>query len=166
VLAAEPVNLPTVVRLTVDEFAHDARLAGRSLVAESAPARIRGDLDAAGLALRNLVENALVHGVPGTRIRVGCGTSGGRAWLAVTDDGPGSDRDVASLTRRFVRGGHGEGAGLGLSIVETLARRMGARLKLASPPDGMAHGFEASLRWSAADTDDQVPRAQAERRSA
>ncbi|MDH5285550.1 MAG: HAMP domain-containing histidine kinase [Betaproteobacteria bacterium] len=165
-LAAEPVDLQTVVGLTVDEFARDSRLAGRSLVADCAPARIRGDLDAAGLALRNLVENALVHGVPGTRVRVGCGTSEGRAWLAVTDDGPGSDRDVASLTRRFVRGGHGEGAGLGLSIVETLARRMGARLTLASPPEGAARGFEAKLQWSREDTGDPVRRARTERRSA
>ena len=38
-------------------------------------------------------------------------------------------------------------AGLGLSIVDTLARRMGAKLVLVSPPDGRRNGLEARLVW-------------------
>ena len=50
---------------------------------------------------------------------------------------------------RFARGSGAaaSGAGLGLSIVDTLARRMGAKLVLSSPPEGRRNGFEARLVW-------------------
>ena len=112
--------------------------------------RVRGDLDAIGLALRNLVENALVHGVGGSFIRLACAGSRETVSLAVIDDGPGiSAKELPSLVKRFARGSAaaGSGAGLGLSIVETLARRMGAKLVLNSPPEGLRSGFEARLEW-------------------
>ncbi len=144
------VDLSGVARITVDEFRHSARLGARRIVAETAPAHVRGDLDAVGLAVRNLVENALVHGVDGKAIRVVVRKSGRSASIAVVDDGPGvSGDEIASLQKRFTRGtgARGSGAGLGLSIVDTLARRMGAKLVLRSPPEGQATGFEARLVW-------------------
>ena len=149
-LADQWVDLAQVVRLTIGEFERDPRLHGRRLVADIAPARVRGDLDAVGLAVRNLVENALVHGAGGQDIRLACRSTGDAAMLAVIDDGPGvSGENIRRLSKRFVRGAGaaGGGAGLGLSIVETLARRMGARLVLRSPPEGTSAGFEARLVW-------------------
>ena len=152
-LANDWVDLAQVTKLTIAEFERDARLAGRRIVAECGSARVRGDLDAVGLAVRNLLENALVHGAGGSFIRVACRS--GRGWnaIAVIDDGPGvKGIDVRRLTRRFTRAADAPpgGAGLGLSIVDTLARRMGARLELVSPPTGLARGFEARLVWDAA----------------
>lgn len=152
-LTREWVDLQRVVRLTVAEFRHDPRLAGRKLVAEAAPARVRGDVDAIGLALRNLVENALAHGVGGRLIRVSCASGADGCYLAVTDDGLGvTADDLPTLTERFTRGsrgtGAGQGAGLGLAIVAMLARRLGARLTLRSPPPAAATGFEARLYWA------------------
>jgi signal transduction histidine kinase len=59
--------------------------------------------------------------------------------------------EIPSLVKRFARGTRaaGSGAGLGLSIVETLARRMGATLTLRSPAEGLPRGFEARLAWAA-----------------
>lgn len=151
-LVSEWVDLDRVARLTVEEFRHDPRLAGRELAADVAAVRIRGDLDAVGLALRNLVENALAHGSGGHWVRISCRREQGSIVLSVTDDGPGvrSD-DLPALTQRFKRAGNtsGVGAGLGLAIVAMLARRMHARLSLRSPPPGQASGFEARLSWSA-----------------
>jgi signal transduction histidine kinase len=48
-----------------------------------------------------------------------------------------------------VRGAAQGGAGLSLSIVDTLARRMGAQLVLFSPPDGRRNGLEARIVWQA-----------------
>lgn len=144
------VDLARVVNLTVHEFESDRRLRGRSIVGESSPVRVHGDLDAVGLALRNLVENALVHGAGGTIVRVLCSNTLKGATLAVIDDGPGvPGEDLTRLAKRFARGAkaEGEGAGLGLAIVETLARRMGARLVLASPATGQRKGFEARIVW-------------------
>ncbi len=144
------VDLPTVVRLTADEFARDPRLQGRELRIQVAPARVRGDFDGVGLALRNLVENAIVHGEGATMIHLACRATNAGLILAVTDDGPGvACQQIPSLVKRFVRGAGapGSGAGLGLSIVDTLARRMGAALEFASPPPGQRSGLEARLTW-------------------
>ncbi len=149
-LADEWVDLSRIVRLTVDEFSRDPRLRGRRMVGEAAPVRVRGDLDAIGLAVRNLVENALVHGAGGTFVRLVCTGTKESVSLAVIDDGAGVDpTELPSVTKRFARGsGAAEsGAGLGLSIVDTLAKRMGATLVLVSPPEGRRNGFEARIVW-------------------
>lgn len=149
-LAEDSIDLAHVLKVTANEFARDPRLAGRTLAASGSPVRVHGDLDAIGLAVRNLVENALVHAVGSTRIQLRCGEIHGAAMLAVIDDGRGVPADeIASLARRFARGRNatGTGAGLGLSIVDTLARRMGARLVLRSPPASQAQGFEARIVW-------------------
>jgi two-component system, OmpR family, sensor kinase len=149
-LASERVDLAAVVKLTVGEFDRDPRLQGRRVVGATSSVRVRGDLDAVGLAVRNLVENAIVHGVGGTTIRVACSAKPGCAMLVVADDGPGvRATEVSSLVKRFARGrgASGSGAGLGLSIVDSLARRMGARLVLKSPAEGRDRGFEARLVW-------------------
>jgi len=148
------VDLADIVRLTVDEFERHPRLRGWRVVAEASPVRVRADLDAIGLAVRNLVENALLHGVGGTVVRLVCKRSGSGAMLAVIDEGPGVPGvDASSLIKRFARGSGavGSGAGLGLSIVDTLARRMGATLVLLSPAQGRPAGFEARLVWRSAE---------------
>jgi signal transduction histidine kinase len=85
-------------------------------------------------------------------IRVSSRREPGGIVLAVTDDGPGvrSD-DLPALTQRFKRAGNaaGVGSGLGLAIVAMLARRMHARLRLHSPAQGLAAGFESRLTWAA-----------------
>ena len=151
-LAEEWVDLAKVVQLTVGEFERNSRLRGRRIVGDASPARVHGDLDAVGLAVRNLVENALVHGAGGTVIRLVCRTTREATSIAVIDDGPGvKGAELSSLIKRFARGAgaEGSGAGLGLSIVETLARRMGAKLVLVSPLPGHRAGFEARLVWPA-----------------
>jgi len=149
-LADEWVDLAKVVYLTVGEFERNPRLRGRRIVVDAAPARVRADLDAVGLAVRNLVENALVHGAGGTVIRLVTSATRETTSIAVVDDGPGvKGADLRSLVKRFARGAGaaGSGAGLGLSIVDTLARRMGAKLVLQSPLEGQQSGFEARLVW-------------------
>jgi two-component system OmpR family sensor kinase len=151
-LANEWVDLGRVVQLTVDEFRRSPGLRGRRILADVTPVRVRGDFDAVGLALRNLVENAIVHGAGGTTIRVRCAATPEGAILTVVDDGPGvAGGELGSLVKRFARGKNAAagGAGLGLSIVNTLARRMGAKLDLRSPGEGQAAGFEARLAWPA-----------------
>jgi two-component system OmpR family sensor kinase len=151
-LTQDWVDLSHVARLVADEFARDSRLAGRQLVVQVSPVRVRGDLDAIGLALRNLVENAVVHATAATTIRVACGSGPDGAFVAVIDDGPGvGAEELPRLAKRFARGRQatGQGAGLGLSIVQPLARRLGATLALASPARGARSGFEARLTWPA-----------------
>jgi two-component system OmpR family sensor kinase len=67
--------------------------------------------------------------------------------LVVRDVGPGvSAEQLQSLHQRHVRHGSDRaGYGLGMSIVGTIVEKHGARLELASPPPGAAHGFEARI---------------------
>ncbi|MEX6507181.1 ATP-binding protein [Jiella sp. M17.18] len=83
-----------------------------------------------GLALRNLVENAVSHSPPGGTVNL-VRTEGG---IAVEDEGPGMpDAEIARATSRFFRGSNRTpvGSGLGLAIVEVCAEKLGGRLTLS-----------------------------------
>ena len=83
--------------------------------------------------LRNLLENAVKYaGVP-KRISLAVDTSGGSASVSVEDNGPGmSEADFHKAFAKFERLGRksGDGAGLGLSIVQEIARRQKLEIKL------------------------------------
>ena len=140
----EPVDLVQLAVLVIDDFAEAQRSGQLRLQVQGQPMSISGDVDALGIALRNLIDNALKHG--GDAATVTVRVEGQR--LSVHDDGPGVAPDlVAGLVRKFDRGAAGTataGSGLGLAMVHTVAMQSGARLTLRSPvADG--HGFSASL---------------------
>jgi two-component system, OmpR family, sensor kinase len=84
----------------------------------------------------NLLENALRHTPPGTRIRVATASDGAEATLTVEDDGPGVPPELTpTLFERFVRGAGDRGGsfGLGLAIVKAVAETHGGSVELQSP---------------------------------
>ncbi len=92
------------------------------------------DPDALGLLLRNLHENAVQHMGAGT-IRWFAESS---TSLVIEDEGPGiPEQELGLVRQRFYRGraAAGPGSGLGLTIADTAARRIGARLDLANRDD-------------------------------
>jgi len=144
----EPVDLALLARLVVDEFAdrrHGARL--RLEPADDA-AEVLGDPDALAIALRNLIDNALKHGGDAAQVRVSVDAGG----FAVVDDGPGvATADLARLVQPYERGrSSAEGSGLGLAMVDLIARQSGGRLELRSPLGDGGRGFEASLHLPSA----------------
>jgi signal transduction histidine kinase len=85
--------------------------------------------------MRILIDNALVHTPPGSRIVVTAARSDGQVRLAVRDDGEGID--PAALPRifePFFTGDDMQGSGLGLAIASELAERMAGRLAVHSEP--------------------------------
>ncbi|MCM5681219.1 ATP-binding protein [Schlegelella sp. S2-27] len=103
--------------------------------------------DAVRRLVLNLVVNAQRHGAP--PIEVATGTRGAETWLEVRDRGPGIAPEVAeTLKEPFARGdrarGGADGAGLGLAIVERIARMHGARLDLLPRSGG---GLVARVTW-------------------
>jgi len=102
---------------------------------------VHGDPNLLAQAIGNLVENAIkytpCHG--GVALRIGTDDRD-RIEISVTDNGPGiPDADKPRATERFYRGDRGadqEGIGLGLSVVEAIARLHGGNLAMTDNPTG------------------------------
>ena len=103
-------------------------------VAADGPCVAAVDPGRAARMLSNLVRNAVAHGDDGTEVVVGVGrASDGGVRMTVRDNGPDIPEELLPhVFERFVRGddarGDGAGAGLGLSIVEEIARAHGGRV--------------------------------------
>jgi two-component system OmpR family sensor kinase len=133
-------------RLVADDFA-EAQRSGRLLLQVDARLLpVRADIDALGIALRNLIDNALGRGGDNARVTVHIDGQ----TQPVGEDSPGVAIDrVADLVRKVARGGASfalTGSGLGLSRVDTIARQSGARWVLTSPL-AYGHGFSACRRF-------------------
>jgi signal transduction histidine kinase len=89
-------------------------------------------------ALMQLAQNAVQHTREGDEIGLGAFVSDQEARLWVRDTGPGIPFDKQErVYDRFYRADESrrsEGAGLGLSIVQAIARAHGGRLDLSSVP--------------------------------
>jgi two-component system sensor histidine kinase TctE len=93
--------------------------------ADTAALFVRGDAVLLGEALANLIDNAVKHGGPGlSRIVVSTRREGAFCEVHVRDDGKGIPADKVGLAfRRFSQLETGRGSGLGLSIVDEIARK-------------------------------------------
>jgi len=110
-------------------------------------------VDALGIVLGNLLENAIKYATPGSAVRVELRTSPTRIWIA-NDCEPLPVATLERLHERFYRARpDSHGAGLGLSIVRTLLTPMGIGLQLRSPATGSDRGFEAELTWTSSLSD-------------
>jgi two-component system phosphate regulon sensor histidine kinase PhoR len=90
------------------------------------------DADGVRRALLNLLDNAVKHGRQGGRIDVRAALEGESVNLAVADDGPGIERrDRRRVFGRFQRSAtEAAGTGLGLYVVDQVARAHGGRVEL------------------------------------
>ncbi|HVX83027.1 MAG TPA: ATP-binding protein [Devosiaceae bacterium] len=146
----EPAAVLPTVRLVLDELGAGAR--GRiDLRADTAAAAFLApiNVDALGIVLRNLIDNALAHSPAETPVVVEVTENS----VAVRNRGPALSPELMDRIRgRFERGATGaSGSGLGLAIVDTILGQVGGTLTLTSPVPGEAEGFEAVLRFPPAD---------------
>ena len=141
--ASGPIDLGPAVNLVVGDIRRGMTDPDRLKLTVEAPPQAAIDLDAFGIALRNLVDNALRHGDPNSEVAV-VARSGS---ITVNNGGPLiSPERLATLTQRFVRGAStASGTGLGLAIVETIMQQSGGKLHIASPAPGRNDGFSATL---------------------
>jgi signal transduction histidine kinase len=104
------------------------------------PAAVRGERRMLERLAANLIENGVRYNAPGGYVAVSTRAHDGGAVLDVVNSGPRVDPLVAArLTEPFERGGRardGEGAGLGLSIVRSVAEAHGGRLTLTPRREG------------------------------
>jgi two-component system OmpR family sensor kinase len=118
------------------------------IVLDVRPALVEAARDELHRLTINLLENALRHTPPGTRIAVETTTADGQATLVVQDDGPGVPPELApTLFGRFVRGAGDRGGsfGLGLAIVKAVAETHGGSVTLEQPAQGSGARFVVRL---------------------
>ncbi len=137
------VDLSAVADAIADAYRPDAEEAGHILTASVVPGvTVHGDQELLTQATANLVENALRHTPPSTRInvRLSADPEAG-ACLAVEDDGPGvAGEDLPRLAHRFYRGERSRttpGNGLGLCLVAAVADLHGATLRISNAGPGL-----------------------------
>lgn len=142
--ADEPCDVrPVLEMIAVDlERLHPAEKMDLSL--PGSPVLSDIDLDAFAIMARNVIENACRYASPGTMVGIEL-TPEGR--LSVENDCPVIPEDVLKgLVNRFERASpSGDGAGLGLAIVATIAQRTDGDLTLHSPAPGRRSGFVAGV---------------------
>jgi len=141
------VDLHRLAEQVVADRAPAILASGRSIALDRAPgpAQVYGYGEALTLALENLLDNATRHTPPGTAIEVRSANAG----ITVCDDGPPlPQEDLARLTERLWRGAGSqiEGSGIGLSIVDRVARAHGGRLNVRRGEAGRGLVFEIRIR--------------------
>jgi signal transduction histidine kinase len=144
---AAPIDLGALAQEVVGDRAPAIFAGGRTiaLFASDTPP-VRGFGEAIRLALENLIDNAAKYTAIGSTITVQVGPG---PRFSVADDGAEiPDADLGRLTDRLWRGksGSAEGSGIGLSIVDRIARAHDGALQIRRMPGGSGLIFEITLR--------------------
>lgn len=129
--SAAVLDLDDVVRTEVELVRRSARVPVDT--SRVSAAQVRGDDEGMGRLVVNLLDNAVRHA--STAVTVELAEDGGRAVLAVVDDGPGiAEADRTRIFERFVRlddARRSDGRnGLGLAIVAEIAARHGGTVEV------------------------------------
>jgi two-component system sensor histidine kinase QseC len=144
---ASPVALAPMIRevVALAETGHAATEGAVQLDLPPGGCTVRGDAELLGIAVRNLVDNALRYAGQHGVVRIAVEPNAERFDIWVCDSGPGvSEAELPGLGQRFYRGRNQleEGSGLGLAIAQRIAELHGAQLRLANRAEG---GFKAGI---------------------
>ena len=138
----EPFDLAAVAWHVVTARREDAGRRGVHLETSLAAAPTAGDPRLAESLVANLLDNAIRHNCDGGRAEISTAAAGGQATLRVANTGPViAPERLGRLFQPFGRAGgerirHTGGLGLGLAIVQAIARAHGATLTPQARPDG------------------------------
>jgi len=137
------LDLVELAETAVEFYAPAAELKNIALTFHAeGPLPVSGDPVLLAQALSNLIDNALKYAPEHGAIDVAVKRRvDGTAEIAVTDNGPGIDESEKSkVVERFYRGDASRGTpgvGLGLSVVQAVARLHGSSLELADQNPGL-----------------------------
>jgi signal transduction histidine kinase len=154
----DPVDLAAAARLALDQTTRDAQSARLDVATDLHAAPVRGDRRLLERLVANLVENAVGHNRPGGRVSVSTSTRNGHSVVEVVNDGdaldPATLPTLLEPFQRIDRGARSDGAGLGLSIVRSVAHAHGGSVALAACPEGGLRATVTLPRGEPADQSD------------
>src|SRR3989344_1756371 len=116
------------------------------LIESEKPAIVWGNVTSLGILLRNLIDNAIRYTPPHGHIHIKLETPGDHVIIKIQDTGPGIPTELRKrVFERFFRviGNKAPGSGLGLGIVQQIARLHKAHIELDTPEWG--HGLEVRV---------------------
>ena len=131
------LDLADLAANAVEFYAPAAELKNIELTFRSdGPLSVSGDPILLAQALGNLIDNALKYAPEnGSIVVAACKRGDGNAEISVTDDGPGiAESEKSKVVQRFYRGDASRGTpgvGLGLSLVQAVAKLHGSSLVLS-----------------------------------
>lgn len=134
----EPCDLPDILEEAVEmrEWARTPRTVDVMIPEELPP--IRGNRSALVRVVHNLLDNASKYSGPDEPITLQAHRQNGMVAIEVVDRGVGiSTEDMPHVFEKFYRGRRADdvkGAGLGLSIAESVVSSHGGRLEVESEP--------------------------------
>lgn len=131
----ESIDLRTLVDYLRDDFPElTIDIAGDG--------RVRADRRALESVLRNLLQNAVVHG-HATRVSLVLNRRGSGIEIVVSDDGTGTSSDLSmALDRPFVRPSTTSGSGVGLYVCGRLLSQMHGRIRVRTGAPGFSVAIE------------------------
>ncbi len=159
----KPVDLTALTRQVGEEWIPRAleRDVDFGLAVPDHPVLVRGDERLLSEVLSNLIDNALRYGNKGGHVTL-IVEGGPEPKLSVQDDGPGiPPEERALIFERFYRveHGNGDGCGLGLSIVEEIARLHHATVEVTSGANDRGSRFSVVFKPSGSPAAGAVPAA-------
>lgn len=154
-IKAEPHAIPLgpLLRSLADAFAPLAERGGMELRLVNSKAWVETDPALLRRVLQNYLSNAIRYGKGATarpRVLIGCRRQGDMLRIEVRDNGPGiAAEQHGAIYQEFIRlksarTGSDRGLGLGLAIVDRIARMLGHRRDLISTP-GKGAAFTIDL---------------------
>ncbi len=145
----ESVDVKALVERVLERNIDRSVEARLDLGAEAQATQVTGSVRLLEDLLGNLIDNALHYTPAGGHVTVRCGSDDSKPYLEVEDDGPGIPAAERSRVReRFYRmpGSSGHGCGLGLAIVDEIARLHGAELTIEAGAKGRGARMRVSFR--------------------
>src|SRR5450631_3187746 len=153
-----PLDMADLASNAVEFYAPAAELKGIDLALRAdGPLTVSGDPILLAQALGNLIDNALKYAPLNGAVEVAViKRSDGIAEVSVSDDGPGiADSEKAKVVERFYRGDASRGTpgvGLGLSLVQAVAKLHGSALVLSDQNPGLRAAVLIPLEAASAAT--------------
>jgi signal transduction histidine kinase len=141
-------DLGTLVKICIADFIPLANDRGIDLgLLHDADVCVSGNLDDLRILLGNLLDNAIRYTPNGGKVDISLCVSSQHVLVEILDNGPGIP--LALLPRVFDRffraaGQETEGSGIGLSIVQAIAKRESVQVRLSNRSD--THGLSASVQ--------------------